>query len=250
MVDGVHDLPGPGQRCIEVVRVDDVEPADVLFRLDEGGEHLIFEDGNWSRTKKGTGPAFKRLCAAIESGRVHTVYVRETSRLYRRPRDLEDLLDLVEGRRVRIVALFQGEVQLDRALADNNILVARILVAVDAEEAAKISKRVRLAKASRRAEGQFNGGGRRAYGRTADRKALVADEAKAIEEAARRLLSGESLYRIVLDWNAAGLKTTSGNVWRLSTFRRMMLSDSLVEAPAILSDDQHALLVGSWTIRA
>src|SRR6266536_882531 len=35
MVDRVHDLTGPGQRGIEIVRVDDVEPGDMLFRLDE-----------------------------------------------------------------------------------------------------------------------------------------------------------------------------------------------------------------------
>src|SRR6266487_4110298 len=35
VADRVHDLTGPGQRCIEIVRVDDVEPADVLLRLDE-----------------------------------------------------------------------------------------------------------------------------------------------------------------------------------------------------------------------
>src|SRR5258707_4463703 len=35
MADRVHDLTGPGQRCIEIVRVDDVQPGDVLFRLDE-----------------------------------------------------------------------------------------------------------------------------------------------------------------------------------------------------------------------
>src|SRR3990172_4288707 len=34
-VDRVHDLTGPSQRCVEVVRVDDVEPADVLLRLNE-----------------------------------------------------------------------------------------------------------------------------------------------------------------------------------------------------------------------
>jgi hypothetical protein len=35
MVDRVHDLTGPGQRFIEVVRVDDVGPGDVLFRLNK-----------------------------------------------------------------------------------------------------------------------------------------------------------------------------------------------------------------------
>ena len=35
MVGCVHDLASPGQGCIEVVGVDDVETADLLFRLNE-----------------------------------------------------------------------------------------------------------------------------------------------------------------------------------------------------------------------
>src|SRR3990172_7384066 len=35
MVGWVHDFARLGQVCIEVVRVDDVEPSDVLFRLGE-----------------------------------------------------------------------------------------------------------------------------------------------------------------------------------------------------------------------
>src|SRR5713101_3604367 len=35
LVDALHDLAGPSQRRVKVVGVDDVEPADVLLRLNE-----------------------------------------------------------------------------------------------------------------------------------------------------------------------------------------------------------------------
>ena len=47
--------------------------------------------------------------------------------------------------------------------------------------------------------------GRRAFGFTLHRDGIVSHEADLIREAANRVLAGESLARVVRDWNARGL---------------------------------------------
>lgn len=128
-------------------------------------DELVFRDENNSASKPGgKRPAFDTFVENVKAGRVEIVFVRETSRLYRKPRELEDLLDLVEGSGFTVVPLFSSQQQLDGALERNDVFMARILVAKDAEESKTISKRVRMAKAKDRAEGKLNGGGRRPYG--------------------------------------------------------------------------------------
>src|SRR6266480_945283 len=55
LVDALHDLAGPSQRRVKVVGVDDVEPADVLLRLNErpvgDGQVAIALADNGSRVR-------------------------------------------------------------------------------------------------------------------------------------------------------------------------------------------------------
>ena len=73
MVDGIHDFPRPHERRIQVVRVDDVEPGDVLFRLDErpvGHDRTAIarsQDGRRVRT-------IERATEDERAGRLHLVF--------------------------------------------------------------------------------------------------------------------------------------------------------------------------------
>lgn len=218
-------------------------------------DDLVFEDHNRSATKRsGKRPAYDELVKALIAGKTSVVFVRETSRLYRRPMELEQLLELMEGRGLHIIPLFSSEQQLDQALERNDILTARIMVAVDAEEVAKLSKRVRQAKAARRAEGRHNGGGRRPFGyrRTAGGFELEPAEAQHIREAAARIIAGESLYRIVADWNDRGITTAAGNRWRWGALKPIFKGEAEKRGtpfiagggnwPAIITADEVAIL--------
>ncbi len=226
-----------------------VQLANCRARAAEEGWEVVGEytdQGISGWNPKARRPAYLQMIADLEAGRFDAPLARDTERLLRQDKEGQRWLDLYAAGKVRKL-LFVDEADIDLTRAqDRKDFKGRVAAAVYYSE--RLGEKVRKTKDAQRAAGRmFLGGGRRAYGRTADRTALVADEAKAIEDAARRLLAGGSLYRLVLDWNEAGMKTTSGNAWRLSTLRRMMLSDSLVEAPAILSDDQHALLVARFS---
>ena len=57
-------------------------------------------DRNKSASKAGTvRPDYERLLADIEGGRVSRLLVYMTDRLYRQPRELEDLIDLVDPKK-------------------------------------------------------------------------------------------------------------------------------------------------------
>ena len=85
--------------------------------------------------------------------------------------------------------------------------------------------------------------GRRAFGHTADRAAVVPAEAAAIVDAAGRVLAGETLSAVVRDWNARGLTTAAGGPWRVNSLSSLLVQPRLVGPPQILDADVHARLV-------
>ncbi|HEY2085420.1 MAG TPA: recombinase family protein [Mycobacterium sp.] len=75
-------------------------------------------------------------------------------------------------------------------------------------------------------------GGRRPFGydrvaKTATRRAGIKinqGEARLVKEAARRVLSGESLYAICADWTDRGVPTITGAAWNTKTLRQILTS--------------------------
>ncbi len=185
-------------------------------------DSLVFQDRNKSASKPGTKrPGYDALIAAVTAGKADTLIVRETSRLYRRPMELEKLVAYAETGQLTIVPLFDTDMDLT---SGEGLLVARIKAAVDAEEVRKLSQRVRMAKAKRREEGRHNGGGRKPYGyrRTADGFEIVPEEAALIREAVDRILGGETVSRIVTDWNDRGETSGEGYRWSPTHLRRIL----------------------------
>lgn len=89
---------------------------------------------------------------------------------------------------------------------------------------------------------------RRAFGHTADRTGVVDQEAAAIQEAARRVLGGDTLSAVVSDWNRRGVTTANGGPWRVNSLSSLLVQPRLAglapdAAPAIVDPDVHARLV-------
>jgi site-specific DNA recombinase len=88
-------------------------------------------------------------------------------------------------------------------------------------------------------------------------------EEELIKESATRVLRGESLRSIAMDWNERGLKTVGGGKWQGSMIRRVLMSPRIAgirehrgeivgEAtwPAIIDRATHDRLVGLLGTRA
>jgi DNA invertase Pin-like site-specific DNA recombinase len=110
-------------------------------------------------------------------------------------------------------------------------------------EAALISKRSKRAHLEEAQNGKRHSGGKRAFGERGRERvqnpdgtsrtvpAVSEEQAEAerelIREAARRILAGDSLRGICLDWNEAGHASPRGGRWTTQTLRRMLLSPRL-----------------------
>jgi len=73
----------------------------------------VFDDNDWSAyNQRRARPAYKRMWADVESGRIDAVLAVHTDRLYRRMRDLVDIIDLLEKRDVVIKTTDSGDLEL------------------------------------------------------------------------------------------------------------------------------------------
>jgi site-specific DNA recombinase len=113
------------------------------------------------------------------------------------------------GRRrsgVTLATVVSGEDDLSKA---DGRMVARIKASVDAAEAERIAERTSRAARQRAQQGRPNGGAR-PFGFLPGGIAHHAREAEALRDATRRIITGDSLRRIMTEWNAAGLTTSMG----------------------------------------
>lgn len=194
---------------------------------------LYDNDISASRYSKKERPAYGQVLELLRSGQARHVVVRETSRLYRRPRDLEDLIDLCEHQGVSVHAPLGGRIDLSSGPGRYQ---ARILAAGDAFESDRISDRVKYKHDSLAKAGKPSGGGRRPFGlrpvnptgRLDQGYELVPGEVAILRDLARRVLSGESIWSLCDDLNARGITTTAGRTWQRGPLTRTLSSPHLV----------------------
>ncbi len=195
---------------------------------------------------------YQQMMRDLRAGIITVVIVWHLDRLYRQPRELEDMIELCEDGSRQVVSCW-GEYDLSNSDA---VFHARIMVAHANKSSADTARRVRRVIADRQAKGlPATTGGARPFGYSADRMQLVEGEAAALRDAAERVLAGEPLRSICLDLNARGLRTTKGHLWSTVRLRDLLLSlriagmlDSPTTGriraawPAIVSEAQHARL--------
>lgn len=98
-------------------------------------------DNDVSATNGRKRPAYARMLADIAEDRIGAVITWDLDRLYRQPRELEDLIDLADGKRLKL-ATVTGDCDLS---TDNGRLYARIKGAVGKSETERKAARQRRA---------------------------------------------------------------------------------------------------------
>ena len=178
----------------------------------------VYVDNDISAYSGKVRPAYRRLLADLEAGTIDAVVVWHLDRLHRSPAELEHFFDVVDRAGVKKLATVTGDVDLG---TDDGRFHARILGAVARKESDDKSRRLRRKHLELAQAGKVSGGGR-AFGWEADRVTLNLAEAELIREAARRVLAGESLRGVCVDWNARGIKTVTGTAWSSTVLRRVL----------------------------
>jgi site-specific DNA recombinase len=174
-----------------------------------------FTDNDISAFSGKTRPSYEAMLAKVKAGELDRIVVWHVDRLYRRPRELEDLVQLADQGRVQIHSVNSGELDLGNS---DGRLVARMLVGVAAKESEDKSRRIKRAKQQAREQGK-NSGGQRPFGWKATwtldtagkkRRLLSEDprEASIIRDAVAQLLAGVSLNEVARRWNEAGVPQT------------------------------------------
>src|SRR3712207_1112497 len=138
---------------------------------------LIDNDISASTRSKARRPAFDRLLAGVAAGEYDGILYYSNSRLTRRPREYETIIEAVESTGVRLASVASGTADL--TTADGRML-GRILAAQDAAEAERIGERVTRALQQRRDTHGRPSPIRRSFGYAAGGEVVVPGEADAI----------------------------------------------------------------------
>ena len=189
----------------------------------------------------GERPGWRDLLSGIDAGRFDVLIAWHPDRLYRRLRDLVDLIEVAERRSLRIAAVRSGDLDLG---SPTGRMVASLLGSVAAYEVQHKGQRQRAANRQRAQHGHV-GWSLRPYGydRIDGHTVLVEDEVAVLREAADRVLAGEAMYSVVKDFNARGLTTTTGGRWQTTPLRRMLISPRLAGRAVLKGEDFGA---GDW----
>jgi DNA invertase Pin-like site-specific DNA recombinase len=147
-------------------------------------------------------------------------------KLDRLGRSVIDLNDIITDLRRREVSFRSLTEHIDTSTAQG-WLFFQLLAAFAEFERELIIERTTAGKQRMIADGEHPGGVPM-YGFEADHVTIVEEEAELLREAARRLLEGEPLLRIVEDWHAKGLRPRRGQRWRETALRGMLLNPRVV----------------------
>jgi site-specific DNA recombinase len=140
-------------------------------------------------------------------------------RMYRRMRDLDALVGVVERLGIAIHTVHGGEVDLTTA---SGRTTARLVGVIAQGETERMSERRKARKAAQRLAGEY-AGGPRPFGFEDDGVTVRLDEAERIRQGVLDLLAGRTLYALVADWNAAGVRTSTGARWRARQLSRVLI---------------------------
>ncbi len=183
--------------------------------------YLDNDIGASTRSKK-RRDGYADMMADARTGKFKVILAYTSSRLTRRPREHEDLIDLAEGYGIKYEYLRSPSFDLNTSAGRR---IARILAASDAGESEDISERVTRARLQQAQQGRF-GGGIRPYGHRKD-GSLHEVEAAEIVAAANAVLAGSGLRGIIADLNARGVATRRGGRWVSVSLRSILLQPRL-----------------------
>jgi DNA invertase Pin-like site-specific DNA recombinase len=178
------------------------------------------------------------MVQAVRDGKVKAIVAYSTSRLTRRTREAEDLIDLALEYGVEFI--FVASPYYNLTTADGREAFRRD-AARDTGEVDRLRERIVRKKVEDAREGKTKGG-RRTYGYSkvigfnpatgkeiCDPYQVREDEVVILQEGKQRTLGGEAQISIMKDWKARGVETSLNCNWTVGRFKRTLLNESYVQ---------------------
>jgi site-specific DNA recombinase len=178
-------------------------------------KRITLPDG--TRALRVVRPGFRSILDDLANDRADALIALDLDRALRDPRDLEDLIDVVEQHRIAVESV-TGSLRLS---TDADITMARVMVAVANKSSRDTGRRVARARL-RSAEAGRVGGGKRMFGFEPDGMTVRPAEAEEIVSAAHRLLEGISVREITLDLRRREVPTVAGGRWTPASVRGIL----------------------------
>jgi site-specific DNA recombinase len=180
----------------------------------------VYQDDDISAFTGKARPRFEAMKDDIKAGVVNAIVAWAPARLTRHPRELEDLIDLLDAHSIEVATHIAGDYDLS---TPGGRLVARIVGAVARQESEEKSERVKLKMGEIATAGGFKGG-RRPYGYEADGVTIVPQEAEAIRLMAELVTEGYGLRRVQQELEARGISTAAGGPWKFAVIGTILKS--------------------------
>lgn len=179
-------------------------------------------DNDVSATSRKARPEWSRLLADLEAGRYDVLVCWHTDRLYRRLRDLVDLVEIAESKALRIASVRAADLDLSTPAGR---MLAGMLGHAQRYEVEQKSARQVAANRQARAAGRMPWT-RRPYGYDLDEAGaivVIPAEADELRAAAKLALDGASLASIARDLNDRGVTTSTGGRWSVNAIKRLLV---------------------------
>lgn len=181
-------------------------------------DDYVDNDISASTKSKKRRPEYERMLADAKAGKFEVIAAYTTSRLTRRPREFEDLIDLAVEHGIEFYYVRSPEFDLTTSQGRR---VARMMASHDAGQAEDTQELVARQKLQSAMNGTWKGG-RRPYGYEADGVTVRASEAAEVLRASRAVVSGSSLRGLTASLNARGIPTSTGRRWDDTALRRVL----------------------------
>jgi site-specific DNA recombinase len=195
--------------------------SECLLRVQDGETVRFYEDNDKSASSNVRREDYERLKLDVKKGEIQRVLAWSLDRLTRKPRDIEDWIDLSKETGVQISTVRES-IDVTNEAGRANL---RIIASMAAMEVERKSARQKAANRQRIETGQPVKGGRRPYGFEQDGVHLRFEEAEWIAHATQQVIQGKSLVSIARELNAKGVKTSTGKAWSTTQLRTMLLRE-------------------------
>jgi len=181
----------------------------------------VYADVSISAFKDVVRPDWERMLADLKSGAIDGVVSYDWDRIARKPKDLERLIDRYDARPLVFATVTQSDVDLS---TPDGRFIARLMVNFASKSSADMSRRLTRKQRELAEAGKPSGGGTRAFGWTRGGMELEPTEAAVIQEAAKRILAGESPNSVCRELDERGVPTPGRSPkWEPGVLKRLLI---------------------------
>lgn len=201
--------------CLELAKANDLNVLEV------------FTDNDVSAHSGVPRPAFNEMIRRLEAGEGDGIIAWHLDRLYRRNRDLELIVNIVESRKIDIKTVTAGEIDLNTS---SGLLMARVIGSMANYEVDHQRERIKASHVDRAKRGTWRGGPIPLGFKSGGKGVLVVneEEAKDVRFIFESILHGDSLHLISRRMNEPHrVNRRNGKKWTNTAVRHLVLSPAM-----------------------